>query len=144
MKHPLHLKPFTLHDSDPDHGESDQVQVNNIWLVYTGDYPEGIGPEMVMPYHTSEAKDFAESFGYFVTGESFKITVLNADYNKWLFTDQIHFGTDHQGNIIAFEVPVGSELKCITLEDLCELNRWDYRELKQNCDKAVWERIDTL
>jgi hypothetical protein len=144
MKHSLHLKPFTLHDSDPDHGESDQVPVNNLWLAYTGDYPDGIEPKMVMPCDESEVRDFADGFGFFPMGKGFNVTVSDTDDKTWTYPEQIHFATDHQGSIIAFEIPAGSDLKCITLEQLCELNRWDYRELKANCDRAIFERIDTV
>lgn len=144
MKFPVLLPPFTVFDSDPDYGESDDVAINNLWLIYTGNIPEGIGPDLLMPTTAKEVWEMAEQRGLSVSANGFNLSVYSIDFKNCSFPDQAYFCINHKGEVIAFEICPGSELNTITVEQLCEFNRYDYRELKRCTDKIIWERVNTL
>lgn len=128
----LRLKPkdFYITNTDTDEGKPERTGVDNLFLIYTGDYPEGVDNEILFPDSLQSAKELAELHNMVATPYGFYIDI--SPY-PWLKDERkgIRLGTDADGNIHGYELPEGSIFHVTTLDEFADYHQLDYDELKE-------------
>jgi hypothetical protein len=104
------------------------LPVRDVWFLYTGDVPESLGRENLMPSDYKEAKELADCERMVADAEPFVIDVLPVpsenDPRKG-----IRFGADHNGKILYFHLPEGSVFKVMRVSDWAEHHRYTSEEI---------------